>query len=153
MIRVANAEKGAGGHKNSMYRIFASYTCKVNILYLSWIAENIIMIVCKNKDDHDEIRSYFAPHFLNKEQSPLLSIVNMKENISHFLFEKSSFPLERITNSISVDFNKRHFNYLSENTLYYGLYFNWKEFIDLLIDKAEWLFAFSICLDIYRGDN
>jgi hypothetical protein len=69
------------------------------------------------------------------------------------MFEKSSFPSERIVNSICVSYEKRQLNYLSKNALYYGLYYSWKEFIDLLIDKAEWLFAFSICLDIYRGEN
>jgi len=62
-------------------------------------------------------------------------------------------PILFYNNTIKSFLSMRRIYILGFNKVYIGKHLNWKEQLDFLKSRAEWLPALSLCVSLYKGDN
>ena len=58
-----------------------------------------------------------------------------------------------LSNTITVSPDRRRIYYLGYDSLQKGILYSWKEYLVKLMKEAEWIQAFSVCLQILQGHN
>ena len=58
--------------------------------------------------------------------------------------------MNNYTNSVGI--YKQNIIFLGSKTIYRGRIFSWKEYIDFIKEKYDWLAVLKIALEIYNGD-
>ena len=148
---------------------------KNEIIYVGFVSKNLIAIVDGQKRTKILYSGYLSPtdHEANELDSPEKEIDSKKKSepdpkvksaeldvtlvdpdlIAQSIKDEEGIVYHTYQNSVfTIDTTRRVF-LLARQSVYIGRLSNWKEHIEILLRKGEWLSALATCLEIYRGTN
>jgi len=162
--RFENVSGSAQGIKKVAY-----YISEVFIHHVEWFSRNTLWIFDERRDFKVlyswKLRSCESQNKAPFEYSQAImnstNLLNVDREIQDIRNQSFNRPDQDESTSlgsvvyynntiIGSEIAKRIF-IMGEKKMIVGKHFEWKEYIEDLLKKAEWLMAFSLCISFYRG--
>ena len=147
--------------EKSGIRTAGYFKSQEEIGHLEFISENLLLMYDYKKDLKILYTGFFIPQNSIEYAEPqdyakvILNSQVIDPDISFQICAKESSerrrPIIFYSNTINAIDTIRRVFILGYKRAYVGKLYSWQEYLEELIEKAEWLSALSLCISLYQG--